>query len=450
MKKASAGLSVLLTAVASVPAQGRLEHRVWLMDPSLTAEEVGQLRGAGIDGAVVPVGSAEIAQGAVRLTLDPLPDPRGLERWAVLPLVWVRGEGDAAGDAEAFLSQFGVVAKVFRQKAGVVLAVREYWPGLQRFAGAVAKRLGAPVEVAMPAVTLAQRLTPGGWPGVLANVIAFGNPTALGFPASTLHDDLHALDSLDDLGVPYRVSLVVLPTVKPPASGGWESLAELARSTVADYQPSQRGDAFILRSSLRWGGALLPRGSTVEIDFVDTARYDRDLRMLMRPVRNGLIGWDTVGLPRSGPAIGLGRGALLDYLSGGLPRPAPEIIVEWAAATRMRVAVSNPSPHGSAAATSGNWIEIAFPGGVVGDVELGDFLGVEYGVLNGGRFQKAGSGEASALRLYVTLFPPESQIGAAEVRFVQRPRELTGRWGLRLSDGQDLTGAPRPLPLPGR
>ena len=450
MKRPNAGLWLLLTAAVSVQAEARLEHRVWLMDPSLTAEEVSQLRGAGIDGAVVPVGSAEIAQGAARLTLDPLPDPRGLDGWGVVPLVWVRGDGDAAGDAEAFLSQFGVVAKVFRQRAGVVLAAREYWPGLPRFAGAVAKRLGASVEVAMPAVALAQQLTPGGWPGVLANAVAFGNPTALGFSASTLHDDLHALDSLDDLGVTYRVSLVVLPTVKPPASGGGESLAELARSTVADYQPSQRGDAFILRSSLAWGGALLSRGTTVEIDFVDTARYDRDLGMLMRPVRNGLTGWDTAGLPPSGTAIGMNREALLDYMTGNPPRPVPEIVVEWTGATRMRVAVGNASPHGSAAATTGNWIEIAFPGGIIGDLDLGDFRGVEYGVLNGSRFRKAGSGEASALRLYVTLLPPGSQIGAAEVRFVQRPRELTGRWGLRLSDGRDVTGTPQPLPLGGR
>jgi len=442
---------VVLAVVASLgqAVAGGLQHRVWVLGSSLGGDEVALLRGAGIDGAVVPVGSAEITQGGARLTIGKVPELSGAEGWSVAPLVWVSGRGDAAGDAEAFLSQFSVVARNVG-RGGVVLAAREYWPGLPRFAAAVAKRAGVPVEVAMAAAALGGQGPAAGWRGVTLVAVAFGNPAALGFPPSTLHDDLQALEALDELDIPFRVAIVVEPTAKPQPAGGGASLLELAKGTVAEYRPAQRGDAFTLRTSLRWGEALLPRGTTIEVETVDTARYHRDLALTLRPLRQRLVGWDTVGTLPAAPALGMSRQAFLDYLAGGAPQPAPEIAVEWPSPTRLRVAVSNESPHGSAASSSSNWIELSFPGGVVGEVEVGEFRGLEYGQVAGGVFRKSPSGEASALRLFVNLFAAAGQVGAAEVRFVQRPRELQGRWGARLGDGSDVSGPVRPLPLPGK
>lgn len=445
-------LAALVVAGAALFGQavaGGLQHRVWVLGSSLGAEEVAALRGAGIDGAVVPVGSAEITQGGARFTIGKLPEISGAEGWSLAPLVWVSGRGDAAGDAEAFLGQFSVVARNVG-RGSVVLAAREYWPGLPRFAAAVATRAGAPVEVAMAAAALGEHGRPAGWRGVTLVAVAFGNPAALGFPPSTLHDDLQALEALDDLDIPFRVAIVVEPEVKPQPVGEGASLVELAKGTVAEYRPTQRGDAFTLRAPLSWGGTLLPRGTTVEVEAVDSARYHRDLALALRQVRNRLVGWDTVGLPPPAPTVGMSRQAFLDYLAGNLPQPTPEIVVEWPSPTRLRVAVANDSPHGSTASSSGNWIELSFPGGVVGEVEVGEFRGLEYGQVVGGAFRKSPSGEASALRLFVTLFAPAGQVGAAELRFVQRPRELAGRWGARLGDGSDVSGPVRPLPLPGK
>jgi hypothetical protein len=450
MRKQHVGPWLLVLVIASGVARAGLQHRVWLLDPSVPAGAAAQLRGAGVDGFVVPVGSVEVVQGAARLTISPLPDLRGIEGMGAVPLVWVTGQGDAAGDAEAFLGQFAVVARSFREGSGVVLAARQFWPGLPRFAAALTKRLGAPVEIAMSASAIAPHLASEGWRGVAVTAVAFGSPQGLGFPPSTIHDDLQALDAIDDLDVPFRVALVVQPTVKPKAGPGGAALAELAKGTMAEYRPAQVGDSFVLRNPLDWGGVLLARGTSIEIDAVDTARYDRDLGFVLRPVRSRLLGWDTVGLPANAPTVGLSREALLDYLTGGMPRPAPEIVVDWAGPTLLRVAVDNNSHHASAAATSGNWIELSFPSGIVADVEQGEFRGLEYGQLTGTQFRRVGSGEASVLRFFVNLFAPMGQIGAAEVRFVQRPRELSGRWGARLSDGNDITGPVRPLPIAGR
>ncbi len=448
--KRTPALVVVLAAAAWVGQAGaaRLDHRVWWLGASLSGEDVSELRRVGIDGVVVPVGSVEVVQGGARLTLGKVPELQGADGWHVVPLVWVRGRGDAAGDAEAFLNQFSVVGRNVGAR-GVVLAAREYWPGLPRFAAAVAKRSGAPVEVAMAATAIASAGPSARWRGVTLVAVAFGNPLALGFAPSTLHDDLQALEAVDELDIPFRVAVIVEPTVQPAMAAAGDSLVELAKGSVAEYRPSQRGDAFVLRSPLAWGGTLLPRGATIEVEAVDTARYHRDLGLLLRPVRQRLLGWDTVGMLRRAPTVGMSWEAFLDYLLGRAPRPAPEIVVEWPAATRLRVAVANGSPHASAAASGGNWVELVFPGGVVGEVELGEFRGLEYGQVVGGRFRRAPSGEASAIRLFVTLFAPMGQVGAAEVRFVQRPRELLGRWGARLADGTDISEPARPLPLPG-
>jgi len=450
MRKRPLGwLLVAVTVLAGESGAGPLQHRVWVLDPALGAPEVAELRRVGVDGAVVPVGSVEVAPGSARLTVGKLPELDSLQGVSVVPLLWASGRGDAAGDAEAFLQQFSVVARNFT-RGGVVFAVREPWPGLPRFAAAVAKRLGAPVEVVMAATALAQLGNAAVWEGAVVTAVAFGNPEALGFPASTIHDDLQALEAIEDLDLPFRVALVVQPVARPAAGTSGESVAALAKGTVADYRPTQRGDGFLLREPLPWGGTLLPRGASIEVSVVDSARYHRDLGLVLRPVRNRLLGWDTVGVPPHAPALGMSLEALVDYLLGNPPQPAPAIAVEWPTPLRLRVAVANESPHSSAAATGGNWIELAFPGGVVADVELGEFRGLEYGQVVGGQFRKAPSGEASALRLFVNFFAPMGQVGAAEVRFIQRPRELSGRWGARLSDGSTVSGGVQPLPLPGR
>jgi len=442
---AFAGAVWLIAASIGAQTESRLTHRVWLATPDLSAEDVAQLRAAGVDSAVVPVGQASIAKGSTHLSLRSLPDLKGLTGWAVLPMVWVEGSGEDTGDAAAFLSQFSVVATMFQGGGGVILAARQFWPGLPRFASALAKNLGKQVELALPARVAAEQEPPGGWNGVVTVAVAFGNASALGFPSSVLHDDLAALDALDDRGITYRVVIVVSSKVNPEPNAGPVGLATLASATVADYRPGERGDQFVLRAPLNWGGTVLSTGSTIELELEDTARYDRDLGLLLRPVRFGFLGWDTAMLPPHEPTLGMSREAFLDYLMGGSPIPRPEVDAEWISPTTLRVAVSNPAPHGSAAATHGNWIDLAYPGGMLGEVELGDFRGVDYGHPSSGSFRRTGAGEATAIRLFLTCLAPSSHQGGALIRFVARPNELRTRWGVRLSDGREISSSFVPL-----
>lgn len=438
---ASASITWLIAASLTAQTEFRLTHRVWLADPGLSGDEVTQLRAVGVDGAVVPVGQAAIAKGGTRLVLRSLPDLKELAGWAVLPMVWVEGSGDDAGDAATFLSQFSVVASMFPGGGGVVLAAKQFWPGLPRFASALAKNLGKQVELVLPARVVAEQAPPGGWNGVTAVAVAFGNAGALGFTSSTLHDDLTALEALDDRGLTYRVVVVVSSRATPEPASGQVGLAALASASVADYRPGQRGDQYVLRAPLNWGGTILGTGATIELELEDTARFDRDLGLLLRPVRFGLTGWDTAMLPPREPALGMSREAFLDYFGGGSPVPRPEVVAEWVGPSTLRVAINNPSPHGSAAATQGNWIDLTYPGGMVGDAELGDFRGIDYGHASAGTLRRTGAGEATALRLFLTCVAPSSHQGGALIRFVARPDELRTRWGVRLSDGREISSS---------
>jgi hypothetical protein len=276
-------------------------------------------------------------------------------------------------------------------------------------------------------------------------VAAFGNPSALGFPATTITDDLAALEELDGARVNYRVAIVVSPRSVPPPGPAGASLSAVALPTAADYRPAEHGDAFVLRRPLDWGGTLLAPHDTIEVEVVDTARYHRDLGLVLRGVRPTLEGWDTAGLPDGEPALGMSLEAFLDYLQGGQPFPTPQVQAEWSAPGRVRVALANPTPQASAVASTGNWLELRFAGTQLLDVGLGDFSGADYGRLDGGRWRRAVARESTAIRLFLTYVPPASRLGGAVVTFLGRPTEVSARWVLRLGDGRVVAGPVEPL-----
>ena len=199
-----------------------------------------------------------------------------------------------------------------------------------------------------------------------------------------------------------------------------------------------------------WGGVPVEANQTITVELVDAARYNRDLGLLLRPVRRGLEGWDTVGLPVPEPALGMSREAFLDYLQGGDPYPKPEIAIEWSGPTVMSVSLANPTPHASALARTGNWAELSFEGTEVQDVQLGDFSGMEYGRPEKGVWRPTVARDATALRFYLTFLAPRAKVTGCLVTFLARPRSVTARWGLRLGDGGEVNGAPEPVPLTTR
>jgi hypothetical protein len=444
------GALLVTVAVARAAPERELTHRVWLLGALPDEPTVTALIGAGVRGFVLPVGSVEVVADSSRFTLAPLPDLKPIARLPVTALVWVEGAGKANGDAAVFAAQFAAVARSLPAYAGLILAAHKYFPGLPGFASGVAHRLQTPVELALSVGELSRIVPLGGWADIEPVAVALGDPPNLGFAASTLQDDLAALDRLDASGCRYRAAIVVAPLADPSPGAGGASLATLADGEVASYRPGAAGDAFVVRRRVVWGSVVLDPDQRVTVAVVGTARYDRDLGLLLRPVRSGLDGWDTVGLPAPEPALGMSREAFLDYLNGAPPYPQPEAHVEWSSSTTMGVSVSNPTAQGSAIATIGNWVELRFSGSVVRDVHLGGFGGIEYGRIADDTWQPAVPGNANALRLYLPYMAPRAQVGGAVVTFLTRPSGASVRWRLRLDDGSDVTGPLKPVASPGR
>jgi len=445
-------LASLVLVAASVNAETPLSltHRVWLLGGIPDQGTLAVLRAAGVDGVVLPVGSIELGDGGAHFSLAPLPDLKPLAGWSVTGLVWVSGGGRAFGDPATLAAQLVPVQRSLPGSPGLLLAAREPTPGLAAFASGVAEHLRQRLELALPAPALAEAAAQGGWENVHAVAIAFGNPPALGFPPSTLQDDLSALERLDARALAYRVVLVVVPLAEPPPGPGGVSLAVVAGAETAAYRPGARGDTFVLRKPVDWGGLTVAPDHSITVETVDTARYNRDLGLLLRPARPLLEGWDTAGLPAPAPALGMSREAFLDYLAGGSPNPRPEVEAEWVGEAALRVALVNPTDQASAVATTGNWVELRFTGTEVRDVQPGDFSGMEYGRPERGVWRGTVARDASALRLYLTFLAPQARIAGCVVRFLSSPRSVSTGWGLRLGDGREIVGPVERVPLTSR
>lgn len=429
------------TSAAEQPAA--TSHRVWLLNGVPDESALAALRSVGVSGLVVPVGRLELLQGRSRLSLLPLPEIGRLGGWPVTLAVWVEGSGDARGDAGTFVDQIAPVQRMLARPAGVVLATTHLFPGAVAFASELARASGTTVELAAAAAELRGAVPRGGWQGVRPLALAFGLPASLGFPAATLQDDAAAIEDIDASGATYRIAVVIEPHVKPAPGPAGASLAELAAGDVASFDPGARGEVFRLRRPLDWGGIRLETGQTVEIDATDTARYNRDLGLALRPVRFGLVGWDTIGAPRRAPAIGMSLEAFIDYLQGNASGPRPRVDATWASGGTLRLTLANPSPHASLVARTGNFVEVVYPDTVARDITLGQFSGAEYGRIGAnGSFQRVPPHNASAIRLYTTYLGPGAEITGGVVSFVSRPREVSIRWGVRLGDGQNVVGEP--------
>ncbi len=423
----------------------RLSHRVWVLSELPSQGELQDLRSAGVSALAVQVGQLELRGTSSNLTLSKVGDLGSLSGWSVAALVWVDAAAQGQGDAEGFLTQLGPVMRTLPGGGSLLLAARSWSEALPAFATAVAQRLGHTVELAVPAVDLALHLPERGWQGVLPVAVGLGAPDRLGFPATTRQDDIIALDKLAERLVEYRVAVVAVSRATPPPGPRGASLGIVATSGVAEYRPGPRGDVFRLAKPVDWGGTRLEAGRQVELELFDTVRYDADLAEVLRPVRIGFTGVDTVALPPPEPTLGMSRQAWLEYLGGGSPYPRPVIRGQWSGGA-LRVSLENVGPQSSASATTGNWVEIKPLDALIGDVVLGEFTGVEYGRWEGDSFRRTIAREASVVRFYLTAVCPRCRVEGGAASFVGRPRGVLARWGMRLGNGSDLSGPWQPLP----
>ena len=443
-----AGLLLVLAFLGGGATAGEgLEHRVWLLAGVPSSGELTSLRSVGVDALVVPVGTVRVQQRSSQFTVTPLPEVAPLSGWTVSALVWAEGSGRDDGGADSFAGQLAPVERLLTGSGTIVLAARRFWDGLPHFASSVARYTGKRVEIAVPVGALPGKVPEGGWPGVIVTAVAFGLPTVLGFPPSTFFDDEGALDQLDRSRTRFRVAVVTGYHVDPPPPPGSDlSLEPLARSNVASFRAGARGDAFVLQRPVVWGGLSLAAGQTVEVQALDAPQYHRSLGLILRTARAGLVGWDSAGLPAPYPTIGMSREGFLAYLEGATPRASPEVVLE-STSTGVRVSVRNPTPFGSAVATTGNFVELRLAGGEIRDVQTGEFAGVEYGRYESGRWRATVAREATSVRFFMTMLAPGAQISGGTVQFFARPRDVEVRWGLRDPDGGSRTGRVPAVPV---
>lgn len=434
-----AAAASFLAAIAALAGERQVTHRVWLLGGVPDAGVISALRAANVRGFCVPAGKVTLGDGVSHFEADVPSDLGALAGSPIHVAIWVEGELRRGGDPARFAVQLAAIEGKVGTDGSLVLVSRRWGEGLVEFASKVAARVRRPVELALPLGELLAHAPRGGWQGVRPLAFCFGNPEAFALPASTTQDDREGLDALDARHVSYRVAIVVLPRVAPPPGPAGGALAMLAHGGVATFQPGASGDVFVLKRSLDWGGVLLGPGQRVEIDAYDTARYHRDLGLALRPARAGLEGWDTVALPAAEPTIGLSREALLDYLRGGGPAPAPDVGTSWSG-NRLELTLRNPTPHASAVSSTGNWLELRVEPGQVADVQMGEFDGLEFGRLEGGTLRSTVLREASVLRFYVTYLAPGARVAGASVTFMPRSAPPRARWGVRLGDGRDVDG----------
>ncbi len=435
----SATAALLLAAAAATGGERQVTHRVWLLAGVPDADTVTALRGANVRGFCLPSGKVTLGDGVSHFEADVPSDLGALSGATIHVVVWVEGELRRSGDAARFAVQLAAIEGKVGTSGSLILASRRWGEGLATFATQVAGKVRRQVELALPLGELVAHFPKRGLKGVQPVALCFGNPEALALPSSTTRDDREGLDALDARGISYRAGIVVLPRVTPPPGPAGAALGLLTRPGVSAYQPGSGGDVFVLQRSLDWGGTLVSPGQRIEVTAYDTARYHRDLGWVLRPARAGLEGWDTVGLPAPEPTIGLSREALIDYLRGGGPAPAPVVETTWSGNT-LGLALANPTPHASAVSSTGNWVELQVVPGQVADVRMGDFNGLEFGRLEGGTLRSTVLREASVLRFYLTFVAPRGKTGGAAVTFVARPSQPRARWGVRLGDGRDVAG----------
>lgn len=434
-------LGLLAAAASAQPF--RLEHRLWLFG-KVRPGQAEEARSVGVDAVVVPVAEADLRGSQATVKLMPLPEAavvRGLPLWAA---VWVSGDGVRQDAAQSLWNQLGPAVRGWGVPVkGLVLASRSLPSGSFALARELGKLAHMPVEVGAPVEELLQRLEGEPAAGLTLVAFALGNLSALGFAGVTPQDAADLLGELDERGVLFRGAVVVGSRVAPPLPEGpnpWELVQPL------EYQPTGEGDVLVARGTVAVGGTALPAGTRVAVQAYDGARLERDLGLLLRPVRQNLLGWDIVGELPPAPALGLTWEAFLAFFSGQAPVPRPSVTVAWVSPTTLKLVLENPTPFASAFASTGNFLDLHFSGTEVKDVTPLAAAGADFGKVDGG-FVRAPRGAASVVRLYLKVVPPRTPVEVATVSFMSRPKELAATLTVRLGDGRQVSGAPVTLPV---
>ncbi len=419
---------------------------VWTESGDLGGVDAEALTAAGVDLLAVPVAEVDLS-GDI-----PVVKTLRNEGWpGEIPIALVvRIERMRAGlDPGTAMPVWRVIRGSLAETvvpAEIVLDVPDVTADLAPFVAQLAAESAISV---VPLVTPAQLQDPP----VLEAVRAAGGCTVLAFgtvetvrPGAEL-SNLPLEDQLAPLvplGIRPRVAVVLRPR-SVPALGVWgDDLDPLTEPTATDIRTASVLDrTFVFRKAVEWSGRTWKRGDSVALRWMDIPRLDRALHESTNVVLPEVRGWDLVGLPPRGEALGMGREALLAYLEGEGPWPSLEVSVDRKG-RNLTVTLKNRSVFPSAVSAYGSWVEVRLGSGALVAKNPGDFDRIVLGTRKGGGWERMrDSRTADAVRFYETYVAPGEEMRSGTVRLPSSRSRATVSWRVVLSTGEELSGTLR-------
>jgi len=414
---------------------------VWVGAGGLDELTLGELRHAGVDRLVAPLGTVTLADDVPVLRgVTPPPVPPGAPLAVAFRLDVPGGELDPDLAPAVWRAVSDQAAAVGRPQQ-VVVDLARIAEGTDAFLQRLAAAAGVPIVPAVAPGQLADPRLPAvarGCGRVL--VVAAGDVPAWrpGEEALPPPWDV-ALEPLAAAGVPWRLGVVLRPRTDPSLEVWGEDLDPLTEPEVAEVLTRSPLDrSFRLRRAVRWSGRDWKAGTTVAISWLDTAELDAALGRAERVVVPPLDGWDLLWLPPPAPALGISREALVAYLRGDGPGPRPAVRVERSGLT-VRVTLANPTPFPTAVSRFGNWVELAAPRGLVAE-NRGAFDAIVLGRRDGDTFRRDTGDRIDAVRLHELYLAPGEEVTSGTLRLRSRRDTVRVRWHLVLGDGRELRG----------
>lgn len=419
-------------------------HRsvMWLTQGDLDSDWADRLAAAGVDEIAVRVGRVDLGGALPVVRLTSRPNIAGSTPVAVVLRIDQAHAGQEPSGAKALWQAVSSALKDSVSPAEVLLDLPTVPPEFSPFVAALSRTAGVQV---VPVVTVAQlQLQP-----VLdlirssrsAVVLAYGSLAELrpGTTASVLPLSAQ-LAPLAGLGVALRVGVVLKPRTVPPIATWGDDLDALCNSrSVRISTDSELDRTFLFSRALSWSGVDWKPGSSVAVRWTDAARLDAALGEITNLSVPDVSGWDLISLPPPGNRLGMGREALLAYLSGEGPAPRPEVRIEKSEQS-VRVVLANPTRFSSAVSTYATWAEVAVDNGSLAAEDSGEFDRFMLGSRRNGGWRPATGGGADAVRFYERYLAPGEEIVSGPVRLLSPDSRLVVRWSLTLTTGEVMTG----------
>lgn len=463
--------------------RGTSGSALWVADsgPGLDGDTVERLAGAGIEGVFLEAG--RLSWSGSRPKIERLPLPRLPPRSAVILAVegiWKPGAADAetlAGDLQRELTSLAFVV----EDEGYVVEgfLLDLDPGqdLDRYTAVLdAIRRARQDRRSLAAAVSGRRLARGAGDASLAKLASSVDFLVAWLygqrPEGVSRDeawDLGAVDAglgvLESLGVPYLVGVVTLNHIEHRSAGG-EVLARrtigrlgrLALDRRLELEPGfvllgldcRRYD-FAARTAFDLDGWRVRPGETVRAQGLSYAYLAELQRRLAARSLEHHRGELYLRLPAPGEDLTPSLETLLASLTGGVPSPELEAVVEPVAGGRYRARVRHVGIRTSELVfVDANFLDVELEGGTFVHVDAGGFE--RYQML---RHRADGGTEvslhgATLLRLYRPILEPGDEVstGAIEIRTTGGRVSLRPLPTFLLPDGSVMGASATPWPAP--